>query len=298
MNIILHWKKTQIIYMRSKIEQFSIQCKVHPNESQSSTIYCFFNLGNLFDSHIDFLVVVKTGRVVDAIRDYELAVSLNSQDFESSFSLGVVYAAVAHNKTFLSASPSPTSDVAMISDSEKIPDEQRSEYIELAIKNFKNALNYCLKEKKPEYWALTQEELALLYCERVAGQTGYNLEESIRHFKNALQVRTKDKFPLPWARIRNSLGTSFSRRQRGDKNYNLNNALTHYESALTVFTVEQNFFEFIAIKYNYALTLKKAERFSEATAALKTNLEYLESWKQVNTSFEENEQPSPDLEKS
>ena len=90
----------------------------------------------------------------------------------------------------------------------------------------------------PQDWAMTQNNLAAAYSERIRGDKAENLEKAIAGYTEALKVYTYDAFPQDWAATQNNLAIAYSNRIRGEKAENLEYAIALYTEALTVYTFD------------------------------------------------------------
>ena len=56
-------------------------------------------------------------------------------------------------------------------------------------------------EAFPQNWALTQNNIANAYCDRIKGEQASNLELAIAYYEKplVLKVYTIDSFPYEWA---------------------------------------------------------------------------------------------------
>jgi CHAT domain-containing protein len=88
-------------------------------------------------------------------------------------------------------------------------------------------------------WAMTQNNLALAYSDRIRGDLAENLDLAIDHYNQALEVYTREAFPEKWAMTQNNLAAAYSDRIRGDRAENLDLAIDHYNQALEVRTIER-----------------------------------------------------------
>ncbi|MCF3607722.1 CHAT domain-containing protein [Planktothrix agardhii 1033] len=113
---------------------------------------------------------------------------------------------------------------------------ERAENLELAIKYYEAALEVYTRTAFPEYWAMTQNNLATAYSDRIRGERAENLELAIASYEVALEVRTRTAFPENWARTQNNLATAYLYRIRGERAENLERAIKYYEAALEVYT--------------------------------------------------------------
>jgi len=128
-------------------------------------------------------------------------------------------------------------------------------------------------EAFPEDWAMTQNNLAIAYSDRIRGEKAENLERAIAYYQEALKVRTFDAFPEKWAATHNSLAIAYRHRIRGEKADNLERAIAYYQEALKVYTFDafpedwamtQNN---LAIAYRHRIRGEKAENLELAITA-------------------------------
>jgi tetratricopeptide (TPR) repeat protein len=133
-----------------------------------------------------------------------------------------------------------------------LPQGDRAENLEEAIRHYERALEIFTPEGYPEDWAEVQMVLANTYLERLRGERAENLEEAIRHHERALEVFTREAFPEDWARVQMNLANAYSGRIRGERAENLEEALSCYERALEVFTREAFPEDWAAVQHNLA----------------------------------------------
>ena len=103
---------------------------------------------------------------------------------------------------------------------------------EIAITGHEIALNIFTFDAFPQQWAMTQNNLANAYSNRIRGDKAENLEMAIAAYTEALKVRTFDAFPQQWAATQNNLANAYSNRIRGDKAENIKQAVMCYQNAL------------------------------------------------------------------
>jgi tetratricopeptide (TPR) repeat protein len=103
---------------------------------------------------------------------------------------------------------------------------------EIAITGHEIALNIFTFDAFPQDWAMTQNNLANAYSNRIRGDKAENLEMAIAAYTEALKVRTFDAFPQQWAATQNNLANAYSNRIRGDKAENIKQAVMCYQNAL------------------------------------------------------------------
>ncbi|MEG4964461.1 tetratricopeptide repeat protein, partial [Microcoleus sp. K4-C2] len=92
------------------------------------------------------------------------------------------------------------------------------------------------REEDTEMWAHTQNNLGIVYGNRIKGDKAENIELAIAAYTLALQVRTPQAFPKKWAMTQNNLGTAYCNRIKGDKADNIELAIAAYTLALQVRT--------------------------------------------------------------
>lgn len=51
------------------------------------------------------------------------------------------------------------------------------------------------REAMPEEWAQVQNNLGIVYCDRICGDKAENLEQAIACYQNALLLGTREEFP-------------------------------------------------------------------------------------------------------
>jgi tetratricopeptide (TPR) repeat protein len=103
---------------------------------------------------------------------------------------------------------------------------------EIAITGHEIALNIFTFDAFPQQWAMTQNNLANAYRNRIRGYKAENLERAISAYQEALKVFTFDAFPQQWAATQNNLANAYSNRIRGDKAENIKQAVMCYQNAL------------------------------------------------------------------
>ncbi|WP_414545997.1 CHAT domain-containing protein, partial [Nostoc sp. CCY0012] len=90
----------------------------------------------------------------------------------------------------------------------------------------------------PIDWAMTQNNLANAYRERIKGDRADNIDQAIASYTAALTVRTREALPQQWAETQNNLGLAYRERIKGDKAENIEIAIAASTAALTVRTRE------------------------------------------------------------
>ncbi|WP_141699919.1 CHAT domain-containing protein, partial [Nostoc sp. KVJ20] len=137
---------------------------------------------------------------------------------------------------------------------------------------FQKALKVYTFDAFPQYWAMTQNNLANAYSQRIRGERAENLEQAIACFQKALKVITFDAFPEDWAGTQNNLGLAYHDRIRGKRAENLEQAIAYYQKALKVYTFDafpedwagtQNN---LAVAYRDRIRGERAENLEQAIA--------------------------------
>ncbi|NEO73263.1 CHAT domain-containing tetratricopeptide repeat protein, partial [Moorena sp. SIO3H5] len=121
---------------------------------------------------------------------------------------------------------------------QEFPLGSRATNLEIAITGYEVVGTVFTREAFPQDWAMTQNNLASAYCQRIRGEKADNLEAAIKAFQGALQVRTRKAFPQDWAQTQNNLGNAYTNRIKGEKADNLEAAIKAYQAALQVYTRE------------------------------------------------------------
>jgi tetratricopeptide (TPR) repeat protein len=114
----------------------------------------------------------------------------------------------------------------------------RGENLRKAISCYERALEVYTREAYPQDWAMTQNNLGVVWGDRPDGDRGENLRRAISCYEGALEVYTREAYPQDWARTQNNLGSAWGDRPDGDRGENLRKAISSYEGALEVRTRE------------------------------------------------------------
>jgi tetratricopeptide (TPR) repeat protein len=155
----------------------------------------------------------------------------------------------------------------------------KAENLEIAIKGYQIALTYFNRDKYPEEWAGTQNNLGNALVERMTGNSADNLDEGIDCYNLALEVYQRDVFPEDWAMTQNNLGTGYKSRENGDKSENIEIAIQHYFAALDVYQRSVFPYQWATIQYNLGnvycdrVTGDKAENMEIAILSYNAALE-------------------------
>ncbi|NES21238.1 MAG: tetratricopeptide repeat protein, partial [Symploca sp. SIO3E6] len=164
---------------------------------------------------------------------------------------------------------------------QQFPLGSKASNLETAIACYQNALQIYTREAFPEDWAMTQNNLAVAYNNRIRGEKADNLEDAIACYQNALQIRTREAFPEDWAMTQNNLATAYSDRILGEKADNLENAIACCQNALQIYTRDafpQDWAQTqnnLALAYNNRILGEKADNLEDAIACYQNALQIL-----------------------
>ncbi len=170
----------------------------------------------------------------------------------------------------------------------EFPRGNRANNIEIAITGYQIVLNN--REPGSEDWAMTQNNLAIAYSNRINGSRANNLEQAIWFCEAALKIRTLEGFPEQWATTQNNLANAYRSRINGSRAENLEQAIGFYQQALTVYTLEafpekwataQNNLAAAysdRIKGSRADNLERAIAFFQAALTVRTREDFPEKW--------------------
>jgi tetratricopeptide (TPR) repeat protein len=153
----------------------------------------------------------NAGESDQAIKPYQMALSLKENDFEACNALAAAYRNASSG--------------------------DESKRFEEAIKVLRGALSKL--PEGTEKWALTRKNLGVTIS-KAPGSTPdkvKNLESAIEHYSAALPVLTKKKNEIEWAKLQNNLGIAWrklSTNNIADRAERIAKAIDYYEAALTV----------------------------------------------------------------
>ncbi|MCT7978192.1 CHAT domain-containing protein [Laspinema olomoucense] len=155
----------------------------------------------------------------------------------------------------------------------------RANNLEIAIAAYQAALEVCIRSAFPEDWAMTQNNLAIAYNDRIRGERGDNIEQAISCYQAALEVYTRTAFPEKWATTQNNLGNAYKDRIRGERADNIEEAIRRYQTALEVcirsafpedWAMTQNN---LAIAYNDRIRGERGDNIEQAISCYQAALE-------------------------
>ncbi|VXD24403.1 conserved hypothetical protein [Planktothrix serta PCC 8927] len=114
----------------------------------------------------------------------------------------------------------------------------RKKNLEISIAAYQAALEIYTREAFPEQWAMTQNNLANAYSERIKGEKADNIERAIETYQAALEIRTREAFPKDWATTQNNLAGAYWSRIKGEKADNIERAIETHQAGLEITTRE------------------------------------------------------------
>ncbi|CAC5345934.1 conserved hypothetical protein [Planktothrix rubescens CCAP 1459/22] len=175
----------------------------------------------------------------------------------------------------------------------QFPRGNRKNNLEISIAAYQATLEIYTREAFPKDWAMTQNNLAIAYSDRIKGEKADNIERAIAAYNDALEIRTREAFPEDWAQTQYNMALTYSNRIKGEKAENLEQAITFYQAALEIFTraafpeqwaTTQNN---LAIAYSDRIKGEKADNIEQAIAAyqaalkIRTRAAFPEDWAQT-----------------
>ncbi len=173
----------------------------------------------------------------------------------------------------------------------------RKNNLEISIAGYQAALEIRTRAAFPEDWAMTQNNLAAAYSDRIKGEKSENIEQAITAFQSALEIRTREAFPERWAQTQNNLAVAYCYRIKGEKADNIEQAIAFYQAALEIYTREafpedwaqtQNN---LAAAYCYRIKGEKADNIEQAIAfyqaalEIRTRAAFPEDWSQTQNNL-------------
>ncbi len=108
--------------------------------------------------------------------------------------------------------------------------------LEMGIAAYEQVLQVYTRDAFSEDWAMTQNNLAIAFRNRIRGERSENLERAITAYEQSIQIYTCAAFPENWAATQNNLASAYLYRIRGERADNLERAIAAYEQALQVYT--------------------------------------------------------------
>ncbi len=117
---------------------------------------------------------------------------------------------------------------------QQFPLSNKASNMEIAVASYETVLKVFTCEAFPQQWAMTQNNLANAYSDRIKGDIAENIEQAIDSYKAALLVYTREAFPQQWAMTQNNLANAYSDRIKGDIAENIEQAIQSCNAALQV----------------------------------------------------------------
>ncbi|TRU70766.1 MAG: tetratricopeptide repeat protein [Microcystis viridis Mv_BB_P_19951000_S69] len=179
-------------------------CRKNPKDETKLQQFLKANINKLDDLLLDALPLVVTSLIADkSINEREKIASL----FEN-------FAVTIH----------------------EFPLGDRATNLELSITAHNLSLKIYTRKDFPEDWAMTLNNLASAYSNRILGDRAENLEKAIELYEQALEVRTRKNFPVDWAMSQQNLANAYRERVFGERKDNLEQAIDLHNQAAQIFT--------------------------------------------------------------
>ena len=144
----------------------------------------------------------------------------------------------------------------------------RASQLDMAIIGYELALTILTRADFPQDWAMTQNNLAGAYMDKITGNRAENIDEAISCYQLALEVYSRTNFPQHWARTQNNLGLAYKDKITGNRAENIDEAISCYQLALEIYTRAH-------LRKNWAITQNNLglAYFPENWATTQHNLE-------------------------
>ena len=117
---------------------------------------------------------------------------------------------------------------------QEFPLGERRWNLEIAIVCYKILLDVFPKDRSPEKWAATQNNLAIAYRKRIEGDTAQNIDQGIAAYNLALTVYDRAAFPELWGAVKTNLSAAYRERIRGERRDNIEKSIAMAREALMV----------------------------------------------------------------
>lgn len=172
---------------------------------------------------------------------------------------------------------------------QRFPLGNHSDNLEIAISGYEAALMIFERDRFPEQWAGTHNNLGNAYVERVQGDRAQNIEQAIESYQAAAEVYGRNNAPDDWAMVENNLGTAYFNRLLEEKAENIEIAIKHYLNALEVYQRELSPYKWAAIQFNLANAYSERifeDREENIELAIEYYLAALEVYKRERTPSE------------
>ncbi|MEG4397464.1 tetratricopeptide repeat protein, partial [Microcoleus sp. N9_A4] len=146
----------------------------------------------------------------------------------------------------------------------------RASHLDLAIIGYELALTILTRADFPQDWAMTQNNLAVAYRDKITGNRAENIDEAISCCQLALEAYSRADFPKKWASTQYNLGLSYKDKITGNRAENIDEAISCYQLALEIYTradfpdnwaMTQNM---LGLAYKDKITGNRAENIDEA----------------------------------
>jgi CHAT domain-containing protein len=252
-----------INYYRFALEQYSSE------ESPEDWALSQINLGNVYTNRIQGDPIKNLNEAIlcfsNALKIYKL--EKYPEDWANAQSnMGITY--VTLGRLYY----------------EREMEENPSESLKKAIDSHQKALQGYTYEKFPEFWAMTQfnlasayHQLGLIYRDRMQENPSESLEQAINCCQESLKKYTYDLFPQDWAMVQKALGLFYRDRILGSPTENIDKSIQCSKAALKIYTQDQFAKEYAETQFNLGLTYLDGGQFFNAYDCFRESINTLES---------------------
>ncbi|MEC4818465.1 MAG: CHAT domain-containing tetratricopeptide repeat protein [Scytonema sp. PMC 1069.18] len=115
-----------------------------------------------------------------------------------------------------------------------------------------------------QQWAMTQNNKAAAYLDRIRGDKFENIEKAIVACKSALEVRSFRAFPRQWAMTQHNLGIAYRKRILGERSENIELSIKAFNNALEVRTFEEFSQDWAETQNNLGIAYRNRIRGNQA----------------------------------
>lgn len=131
---------------------------------------------------------------------------------------------------------------------QNFPTSNRRDCQEIAIKGYQAVISFLTFETFPVMWANIQNNLGIVYYDRIKGRKKDNVEYAIFCLQESLKVFIPKDYPYEWARTQSNLGNAYWNRIKGERADNIELAIVYYQESLKVNTFERYPYEWANIQ--------------------------------------------------
>ena len=157
--------------------------------------------------------------------------------------------------------------------------ENSTERLEQAVAAYHAALEVYTRERAPDNWAATQNNLGIALRALGEHENGTErLEQAVEAYRAALEIRTHEHAPSDWAATQNNLGNALQtlgerESDTEERLKHLKQAVTACEGALEVWTREDAQFYWAIAQNNLGIALRALGKHENSTERLEQAVE-------------------------